>query len=63
MEKGHGGGDRGLILSFLDYMDGQEADSTITTLETSVESHLVALAAEESRLTNGAPVEIAPMRG
>lgn len=60
---GHGGGDRGLILSFLDYMDGQEADSTITTLETSVESHLVALAAEESRLTNGAPVEIAPMRG
>ncbi len=60
---GHGGGDTGLILSFLDYMAGKGADSTITTLETSVESHLAALAAEESRLNGGMPVEIAPMRG
>ncbi len=60
---GHGGGDRGLVLSFLDYMEGKPADSTITTLETSVESHLAALAAEESRLHGGMPVEIAPMRG
>ena len=60
---GHGGGDRGLILSFLDYMEGKPADNTITTLETSVESHLAALAAEESRLKDGMPVEIAPLRG
>ena len=60
---GHGGGDRGLLLSFLDLMEGKGADSSITTLETSVESHLAALAAEESRINNGAPVEIAPMRG
>ena len=60
---GHGGGDRGLLLSFLDYMEGKGADSTITTLETSIESHLAALAAEESRINQGAPVEIAPMRG
>ena len=60
---GHGGGDRGLLLSFLDYMEGKPADNTITTLETSVESHLAALAAEESRLKNGMPVEIAPLRG
>ena len=59
----HGGGDRGLILSFLDYMEGKSADNTITTLEESVESHLAALAAEESRLKNGAPIEIAPLRG
>ena len=59
----HGGGDRGLILSFLDYMEGKPADNTITTLEESVESHLAALAAEESRLKNGVPVEIAPLRG
>ena len=59
----HGGGDRGLILSFLDYMEGKPADNTITTLEESVESHLAALAAEESRLKNGAPIEIAPLRG
>ncbi len=59
----HGGGDRGLILSFLDYLEGKAADSTITTLETSIESHLAALAAEESRLKGGMPVEIAPLRG
>ena len=60
---GHGGGDRGLILSFLDYLEGKGADNTITTLETSIESHLAALAAEESRVNNGMPVEIAPLRG
>ena len=60
---GHGGGDKGLLLSFLDYMEGKPVNNTITTLETSVESHLAALAAEESRLNNGAPVEIAPLRG
>lgn len=60
---GHGGGDRGLILSFLDLLEGKPLDNTITTLEQSVESHLIALAAEESRLKQGAPVEIAPLRG
>ena len=60
---GHAGGDRGLLLSFLDYMETGVADSTITTLETSVESHLVALAAEQSRLSGGMPVKIAGMRG
>ena len=60
---GHGGGDRGLILSFLDYMEGKPTDSTITTLETSVESHLIALAAEESRLKDGIPILIEPLRG
>ena len=59
---GHGGGDRGLILSFLNYLEGKPADNTITTLETSIESHLTALAAEKSRLNNGSPVEIAEMR-
>ena len=58
----HGGGDRGLLLSFLDYMEGKGPDNTITTLEDSVESHLAALAAEESRLKNGMPVEIASLR-
>ena len=59
---GHGGGDRGLVLAFLDYMQGLKKDGTISTLETSIESHLAALAAETSRLRNGEPVEIAPMR-
>ena len=59
----HGGGDRGLILSFLDYLEGKKTDNTITTLETSIESHLAALAAEESRLKGGMPIDIAPLRG
>jgi len=60
---GHGGGDRLLMEQFIDLMQGKEPDGTITTLETSVESHLVALAAEKSRLGNGESIEIAPMRG
>lgn len=60
---GHGGGDRLLMEQFVDLMQGNEPDGTITTLETSVESHLVALAAEKSRLENGESIEIAPMRG
>lgn len=60
---GHGGGDHGLVLSVLDYLEGKGDNGTITTLETSVESHLAALAAEESRIKNGLPIEIAPMRG
>lgn len=60
---GHGGGDRLLMEQFVDLMQGKKPDGTITTLETSVESHLVALAAEKSRLENGESIEIAPMRG
>ncbi len=60
---GHGGGDRLLMEQFVDLMQGKKTDGTITTLETSVESHLVALAAEKSRLENGESIEIAPMRG
>lgn len=60
---GHGGGDRLLMEQFVDLLQGKEPDGTITTLETSVESHLVALAAEKSRLENGESIEIAPMRG
>lgn len=60
---GHGGGDRLLMEQFVDLMQGKEPDGTITTLETSVESHLVALAAEKSRLEHGESIEIAPMRG
>lgn len=60
---GHGGGDRLLMEQFVDLLQGKKPDGTITTLETSVESHLVALAAEKSRLENGESIEIAPMRG
>ncbi len=53
MEKGygHGGGDAGLVDKLYDILTGDvEAD---TTLEASVESHLMGIRAEESRLKNG----------
>ena len=60
---GHAGGDKQLLRQFLDLLSGKEADGNMSTLEASVESHLVALAAEESRLNGGQSIEIAPMRG
>lgn len=46
---GHGGGDNGLINSFYNVLTGLIEPST--SLEKSIESHLMALAAEESRIT------------
>lgn len=60
---GHGGGDKQLVAQFIDIVGGKEPDSKVTTLEASVESHLVALAAEESRRNGGKSIEIAPLRG
>ena len=64
-----GTGEDGLFLFFYsghggqEYLGGKEPDGKVTTLEASVESHLVALAAEESRKNGGKSIEIAPMRG
>lgn len=60
---GHGGGDQMLIEEFVSLLEGGKVNNTVTTLEVSVESHLVALAAEESRLEGGTPQLIAPLRG
>lgn len=46
---GHGGGDMVLVKAFYEMLEGKTV--TGTTLEASVESHLMALAAEESRKT------------
>ena len=49
----HGGGDVRMIRQFADYvMTGKKTDS-ITDLSVSLESHYIALAAEESRKMNG----------
>lgn len=49
---GHGGGDDGLINALYDFIVSDKPGGT--TLEASMESHLMAFAAEESRLHNGA---------
>lgn len=48
---GHGGGDEGLVDSLYDVFTGK--GSAKTNLAASIESHLMAFAAEESRLNNG----------
>lgn len=59
---GHGGGDLGLVTSFLQLLETGSAGADVTTLETSIESHLIALGAEASRLNNGMPVELSSLR-
>ena len=50
-DSGHGGGDFGIVRSFVNALNGNPDDS-ITTARESLESHLLAFAAEESRLTH-----------
>ncbi|MBQ8879513.1 MAG: Gfo/Idh/MocA family oxidoreductase [Clostridia bacterium] len=52
----HGGGDFGLISSLYAMLTGAAPEST--SLEASVESHLMGIAAEESRLHGGALIKI-----
>lgn len=47
---GHGGGDAGIMKDFISLLKGEKGGKTLTTLEDSVESHLMAFAAEYSRL-------------
>ena len=54
---GHGGGDHRMIDALYDVITGK-TDAVDTSLKNSVESHLIALAAEESRVKNGALVEL-----
>ncbi len=57
--KGHGGGDSGIVADFLDMLlNDRAATERTTTLENSMESHFIALAAEESRLNGGKPVDL-----
>ena len=45
----HGGGDRNLVVDFIDYLNGEEPTVSCTTLEDSKMSHLVVFAAEKAR--------------
>ena len=60
--KGHGGGDSGIIRDFLELLRGGVLNGRTTTLENSMESHFIALAAEESRLHGGRVVEMEAFR-
>ena len=61
--KGHGGGDSGIVGDFLDLLlSGAQPNERTTTLEHSIESHLMALAAEESRLRGGKSIDLDQLR-
>ena len=47
---GHGGGDTGLMRAFVSALQSGEEAQTLTTARTSLESHLMAFAAEDARL-------------
>ena len=51
---GHAGGDAGLVSSMYDILTGKVTD--YTSLEESVESHLIGICAEQSRLSGGKTV-------
>ena len=55
---GHAGGDNRMLEEFLDMLQTGKEPEGITSLEQSVGSHLVAFAAEESRLSKGKVIEI-----
>ena len=59
--EGHGGGDHRMIDELYDIMTGQNPQ-VATSIDESIESHYMALAAEESRLNGGALVELAKYR-
>jgi hypothetical protein len=54
---GHGGGDAALMASFVKALNG-EADALRTCARDSLESHLMAFAAEESRLNGGRLIDM-----
>lgn len=55
---GHGGGDKGIVSTFLKEIKNQEGGESISSASASMRSHLMALAAEDSRLNKGQSIEI-----
>lgn len=55
---GHGGGDYYLYRDFVNYITVNDKSETRTTIDDSIESHIMGFKAEESRLQNGKVQEI-----
>lgn len=51
-----------MLAAFLDLLEGRGVHPGLTTLEASVESHLIGIAAEMSRKNCGQAVEISSIR-
>lgn len=56
---GHGGGDNRLVRDLFEIVAGEKtAGSALTSIDKSVESHFISLAAEESRLNGGVLIDM-----
>jgi len=51
IDSGHGGGDTGIMIDAIKYFDDENPSSSICSIRTSYISHLIAFAAEKSRIT------------
>lgn len=60
---GHGGGDNRLVADLLDLLEGNGAGKALTSIEKSMESHYMAMAAEESRIHDGRVIEMSQFIG
>ena len=58
LDDGHGGGDYFLYRDFIDYITLNSPSMTRTTIDDSIESHLIGFKAEESRLNGGIALKI-----
>ncbi len=58
INSGHGGGDHGLVRDLVQAVSRRDASLLSSTLEASMESHLMGFMAEESRLNNGRVCEV-----
>lgn len=60
---GHAGGDNQMVLEFLQLLsEGRTPSDGMTSVADSVESHYIALAAEQSRLGNGKVIDLEDLR-
>jgi hypothetical protein len=57
IDSGHGGGDYGLVHDLVRAVDKRDPGLLTSTIEASVESHLIGFAAEDSRQAGGKAVE------
>lgn len=53
LSDGHGGGDWYLYRDFCNYVSGNKTSTSITSIETSIESHIIGFNAEKSRRAGG----------
>jgi len=58
LNDGHGVGDYFLYKDFIDYITLDSPSMTRTTIDDSIESHVMGFKAEESRLNGGIPLTI-----